>query len=92
MTKYYVDAQGKYLGGFDGANPPANAVEVANPPPHGSCVWNGTIWSTYTQPDLSDIENVQKHIKAAVLAAAIMSGKTALQAKVAFKTAWDSLP
>jgi len=44
------------------------------------------------QPDQSDIGNIQKHIKAAVLAAAIMSGKTQAQAKAAFKQAWDSLP
>jgi hypothetical protein len=41
--------------------------------------------------DESDISNIQKHIKAAVLAAAIMSGKTPAQAKAAFKAAWDSL-
>ena len=42
--------------------------------------------------DQSDLANIQKHIKAAVLAAALMSGKTPAQAKAAFKTVWDSLP
>jgi len=42
--------------------------------------------------DLSDVDNLDKLIKSAVLAAAIMSGKTPAQAKAAFKSAWDSLP
>jgi hypothetical protein len=45
-----------------------------------------------TPPDLSDTNNLDKLIKAAVLAAAAMAGKTPGQARAAFKTAWDSLP
>lgn len=43
-------------------------------------------------PDLSDIDNLPKLIKAAVLAAAAMSGRTPAQAKAAFLAAWNSLP
>jgi hypothetical protein len=43
-------------------------------------------------PDPADIDRIPKQIKAAVLAAAIMSGKTVAQAKAAFKQAWDALP
>ena len=42
--------------------------------------------------DESNLDNGQKHIKAAVLAAALLSGKTVPQAKTAFKQAWDALP
>lgn len=35
MTKFYVDNQGRYIGGFDGAEPPDGAIEVPNPPDHG---------------------------------------------------------
>ena len=40
-TKYYVDAAGGYLGGFVGAEPPAGAIEVAEPPANGSDIWDG---------------------------------------------------
>ena len=42
--------------------------------------------------DQGDLDNIQRHIKASVLAAAIMSGKTVAQAKAAFRTAINSLP
>jgi hypothetical protein len=35
MTRFYVDVAGAYIGGFDGAPPPAGAIEVPAPPPHG---------------------------------------------------------
>lgn len=43
-------------------------------------------------PDPADIDRIPKQIKAAVLAAALLSGKTPAQAKAAFKQAWDALP
>lgn len=36
MTKYYIDNQGNYLGGYDGpdeGNPYSNKTEVPSPPP-----------------------------------------------------------
>lgn len=45
MTKYFVDAVGNYLGGFDGAEPPKGAIEVATPPIDGRCKWDGLKWS-----------------------------------------------
>lgn len=33
-TKYFIDADGKYIGGFDGAEPPDGAIEVDEPPEH----------------------------------------------------------
>lgn len=45
VTKFYVDQDGNYLGGFDGAAPPAGAVEVPDPPEHGQDQrWNGAAW------------------------------------------------
>ena len=59
-TRYYVDALGKYLGGFagfyadDGAEVfpivPAGAVQVPSPPQHGSQIWNGTSWGPQPLP------------------------------------------
>ena len=42
MTKFYVDTGGNYIGGFDGAAPPAKAIEVPFPPDHALDVWDGT--------------------------------------------------
>lgn len=42
--------------------------------------------------DRSDLDKIDKQIKAVILAAALMSGKTQAQAKTAYKQAWDSLP
>lgn len=44
MTKYYASQTGIYLGGFDGANPPAGAIEIASPPIDGRMIWDGTKW------------------------------------------------
>lgn len=41
--KYYVDADGKYLGGWD-ANPPEGAVEVPFPPDDARQKWHGSEW------------------------------------------------
>lgn len=41
MTQqFYVDDTGKFLGGFDGAEPPAGAIEVPTIPPHGNDTWD----------------------------------------------------
>lgn len=41
--KFYVDAQGNYLGGWD-ENPPAGAIEVPFPPLSARDVWDGQAW------------------------------------------------
>ncbi len=50
MTQFYVDAAGNYLGGFDGAEPPAGAVEIQEPPAHGLDKWVNGAWVLYVQP------------------------------------------
>ena len=42
--KHYVDLEGNSLGSFDGALPPAGAIEVATSPNHGLDIWNGSSW------------------------------------------------
>ena len=42
-TKYYVDVDGKSLGGYAGTVP-SGGIEVATPPNHGLDIWNGSSW------------------------------------------------
>lgn len=44
MTKFYVDALGGYIGGFDGAVPPEDAIEVPDAPASAFDTWTGTEW------------------------------------------------
>lgn len=45
VTRYFVDGAGKYVGGFDGAAPPAGSVEVPFAPADARQVWDGAAWS-----------------------------------------------
>lgn len=60
MTQYYVDEQGKYLGGFDGAEPPKDSIEIDAPPNDARDTWNGESWVPYqkTQPELAKEQSV----------------------------------
>lgn len=44
QMKYYVDAEGNYLGGWD-ANPPDGAIEAPFPPEDARQKWNGFSFS-----------------------------------------------
>lgn len=44
MTRYFRDTDGAYLGGFDGAEPPAGAIEVPAAPNDARATWNGSAW------------------------------------------------
>ena len=46
ITKYYVDADGNYLGGFQGntGKLPVGAIEVPVAPSHAKDKWNGASW------------------------------------------------
>ncbi len=44
MTKYFVDKQGNYIGGFDEAPAPAGAVEVPLAPDDARQKWLGTAY------------------------------------------------
>ncbi|MER9178931.1 hypothetical protein [Mesorhizobium sp. M0767] len=52
MTKYFVDASGKYLGGWDGSEPPLGAIEVPSAPENVSQLWAGNAWAQPTEEDL----------------------------------------
>lgn len=61
ITKYYVDAAGNYIGGFYGAQPPDGAIEVANPPEHGSYKWVNGAWAgpTLAEKQAATWENIK---------------------------------
>jgi len=43
-TIYYVDAEGRYLGGYSGAEPPEGAISVPHAPDDARQVWDGAQW------------------------------------------------
>lgn len=44
MTRYFVDGSGNYVGAFDGAAPPAGAIEVPTAPNDARQRWVGGEW------------------------------------------------
>ena len=50
MTRFFVDADGQYIGGFDGADPPPGAIEVPAPPDDARCKWDGSDWLPFSPP------------------------------------------
>jgi hypothetical protein len=66
MTQFYVDALGNYIGGFDGAEPPAGAIEVPEPPAHGDDKWIDGTWMAYEPPLATAITNLILRIDADV--------------------------
>ena len=69
MTKFFVDVDGNYLGGFDGAEPPIGAVEVPNAPEHASQKRVGNAWGSYNPPPIPDTPDVRLNKLEAVLKA-----------------------
>lgn len=63
MTKYFTDNEGKYVGAFDGAEAPADAIEVSHAPEDARFKWDGNAWIV---PD--EIKDDVKIEKAFVLA------------------------
>ena len=52
MTKYFVDQSGNYIGAFDGAEPPANSIEVPSAPDDARQPWTGSGWGEiYKSPE-----------------------------------------
>lgn len=53
MAKFFIDQDGNYLGGFDGAEPPDGAIEIESPPDHGADKLIGGAWvKSAPLPDL----------------------------------------
>lgn len=48
-TKYFVDADGKYIGAFTGVEPPDGAVEVPVAPSDARQMWNNEAWGDIVQ-------------------------------------------
>ncbi|MCT2580603.1 MULTISPECIES: hypothetical protein [unclassified Mesorhizobium] len=71
MTKYFVDAVGVYLGGFDGVEPPAGAVEVPTAPDDARQVWASGAWSP--APTLVPTSVSARQFKLQLLAAGLLS-------------------
>lgn len=46
MTKYFVTPHGEYIGGFDGAEPPGNSIEVPSAPSDARQIWTGNNWAS----------------------------------------------
>ncbi|MBA4797010.1 MAG: hypothetical protein H2043_06380 [Rhizobiales bacterium] len=62
MSKYYVDPNGRYLGGFDGAEPEHSSLEVPYPPDDARQIWEGKAWLAVPL-GVEDFESaVQAHI------------------------------
>ncbi|WP_299381654.1 hypothetical protein [uncultured Kiloniella sp.] len=57
-TKYYVDNNGVYLGGFAGVEPPEGAVEVQYPPDDARQLWEGGSWGNnpYEAPVITPLQ------------------------------------
>lgn len=39
--KFYVNPEGRYIGGYDGALPPDGSIEVPGPPEDPNDIWDG---------------------------------------------------
>jgi hypothetical protein len=69
MTKYYVDKDGNYIGGFDGAPAPKGAIEVVEAPKDARQVYdleNGVFGDYENEEDaLIELHNIDmKSIRA----------------------------
>jgi hypothetical protein len=63
MSKFFIDQNSKYIGGFDGATPPANAIEIPSAPEHAENIWDGTSWVKSPAQIIQELEAaVDKHI------------------------------
>ena len=87
VTRYYVDPQGRYLGGFEGAVPPNGSVEIDAPPQHGSQIRNMQTgeWSAYVVPILwTSLEFIEQFTEAEQVAIV-----TAAQSSAALRLWYD---
>lgn len=56
MTKFYIDSEGNYLGGFEGCEPDGG-IEIDTPPSHGWQKYDldNSVWLPLTQDQLDEI-------------------------------------
>lgn len=72
-TQYFVDQDGKYIGGFDGgAEPPEGAVEVPAAPDDGRQTWSGGDWLPFVEvPDRVSARQFKMQLQIAGLKAQV---------------------
>jgi len=59
-TKYYVDPEGNYLGGWNGKCSVEGAIEVESAPDNAGQKWDGIKFLPFTKPiqeQIDDLEN-----------------------------------
>lgn len=63
MTRFYVNSDGDYIGGFDGANQPSEAIEISAPPMHALDKFINGKWQQHTNT-ASEMPSLQEQIDA----------------------------
>ena len=53
---YAADAQGRYMGSYDGVTPPAGAVIVPVGPTDGRQIWDGKAWTMPVAMSQADLQ------------------------------------
>lgn len=51
MINYAIDANGQYVGAFEGADIPNGCTSVPSAPDHANSVWDGTAWTRVLSVD-----------------------------------------
>lgn len=80
--RFYLSADGEYLGGFVGCEPPAGAIEVPQDRPSADHVWDGLDWVLPTKAaarqKIADLEQAtpitHRKIREALLEIAAKAG------------------
>ena len=67
MTKYCVDIDGNYIGGFDGADLPIGSIAIDAPPEHGCDIMDMKTgaWDTSKRPAPRDKAAQRARLEAA---------------------------
>lgn len=74
-TKYFVTSTGAYIGAFDGAEPPAGAVEVPTAPASAFDLWDGEKWLS-APPEVPQVVTMRQ-ARLALLAVGKLAAVTA---------------
>lgn len=85
-TRYFVDGNGNYIGGFDGAEPPAGAIEVPEAPQDANQTWANGAWSA---PPVVRQTVLKSTVQARIIAAGKMTqAYSALTANAVYFARW----
>jgi hypothetical protein len=78
--KFYIDANGAYIGGFVGTNPPEGAVEVPTAPQDAEQIWDGEAWGEIPLAPLQPI--TQRQLRLTLISAGLYSAAEAALAAI----------